>query len=280
MKIKIQKKISLLEALSEAFEDSSKRSLTQWIRQGRVLRRKAILDRSSEELRPGDELNILPRTQTIDKDVRILFQDSSLIVVEKPEGLLSVPKDKHPAPNVLEILRKHFRSRQIFAVHRLDRDASGLLVFARGVKAKEALKGLFEKRKIQREYIAIVEGGLKMESGTWKSTLMEKENYDVSATKNKAKGKLAITHFRRVKKSKSFSYLHIRLETGRKHQIRVHCKDANHPILGDQRYESLTPSPRLFLHAHELIFFHPLTKKKMYFLSPIPRSFVTFGYPA
>ena len=280
MMIKIQKKMTLLKALKEAFENSSNRSLTQWIRQGRVLRRKTALSHTTEIIQPGDTLKILRRIQIIDKKIRILFQDSSLIIIEKPESLLSVPKDKHSAPNTLEILRKHFHSRQIFSVHRLDRDASGLLVFARNLRAKETLKALFERRKICRKYIAIVEGATKEEKGTWKSTLAEKENFDVVTIEDKTKGKPAITHFHRIKKSKSFSFLHIHLETGRKHQIRVHCKEAGHPVLGDKRYGSLIPSPRLFLHAHELIFSHPLTNKKMYFLSPVPTSFVQFGYPA
>ena len=152
-------------------------------------------------------------------------------------------------------------------VHRIDQDTSGTLLFARGTLSEEKFDPLFERHAIEREYIAIVEGRIPQDSGTWESYLCEKENYDVEVT-TPEEGKKAIAHFEVIRRSKKFNFLRLRLETGRKHQIRVHCMEAGYPVMGDRRYGSLVKH-RLCLHAH------PFTGKKIEVEAPIP--FKKFG---
>jgi tRNA pseudouridine32 synthase/23S rRNA pseudouridine746 synthase/23S rRNA pseudouridine1911/1915/1917 synthase len=190
-----------------------------------------------------------------------------------------VPSNDPEEANALELLREDFQSNGIYAVHRLDRECSGVLLFARGKACEERLDLLFEKHELEREYLAILEGNLPQEKGTWTSYLYEKENYEVVVSDEK-KGKLSITHFEKLRYSAKFSYLRLRLETGRKHQIRVHCKEAGYPITGDKRYGAfLNPAQRLMLHSHRLSLIHPFTKLKLTFVAPIPKSFLTLGYP-
>ena len=124
-----------------------------------------------------------------------------------------------------------------------------------------------------------VKGNIKQDSGTWESNLIELENYSVKSTCNKNEGKLAITYYNVQRRSKNFSFLKLTLKTGRKHQIRVHCKESGHPIVGDKRYGlfSCNPISRLCLHAFLLRFVHPFTGKKMNFTSPLPEAFSRLG---
>jgi 23S rRNA pseudouridine1911/1915/1917 synthase len=152
----------------------------------------------------------------------------------------------------------------------LDQETSGVLLFARSKMSEERFNVLFEKHDLEREYRAIVSGHLPERQGTWVHFLREKENYDVEVT-TEAQGRKAITHYEVLRYSKKLTYLRLRLETGRKHQIRIQCAQAGHPIVGDKRYGSLlNPFKRLCLQAFSLSFIHPFTQKKMSFSSPSP----------
>lgn len=274
MKYTIPHEMTLLEALKTFFPDSSRRTLSQWMEYGRVFIDGAPLKKANAPVNKDQVLEIGEKEQTVYyKGINILYHDRSLIVIDKPSSLLSVASENSLEEHALLFLREHFKTAGIYPVHRLDRDTSGVLLFAKGTASQEYFDDLFERHDLTREYIAIVEGHLKEDQGTWKSYLMEKENYDVVTTDEK-NGRLSITHFEVTRRSKKFSYLRLRLETGRKHQIRVHCAEAGHPVLGDKRYGStLNPIGRLGLHAALLKFKHPLTKKEMSFHSPLPRAF-------
>lgn len=207
---------------------------------------------------------------------QILYKDSDLIVINKPVGLLSVPLDQGNDSNVLDGLRAHFRTDDIYAVHRIDRGTSGVMVFARGKRSTQKLAHMFREHDFERKYLAVVQGHLKKDQGTWKSFLLETPHLDVKVTKDQKAGRLSITHFKVLRRSKALSYLELSLETGRKHQIRVHCQAAGHPIVGDKRYgdEALDPFKRLALHASLIRFVHPHTNKTMVFEAPPPRLFV------
>lgn len=271
--------MTLLEAMLLFYPESSRRTLQQWIKNGRVLVENSIVSKANHLLETGQQVKLGKKEhlQPTFQGIKILYQDRWMIVIDKPIGLLSVAADDPEKPHALGLLRNYFHSPSIFPVHRIDRETSGVLLFARGTSSQEKFDALFEAHLIDREYLAIVEGNLPVSQGTWKSYLLEKENYDVVTT-IEGQGRLAITHYDIIRRSKKFSYLRLKLETGRKHQIRVHCKEAGHPVLGDERYGSLlNPIGRLCLHAHVLGFIHPFTGKKVRFVSQPPATFKRLG---
>jgi 23S rRNA pseudouridine1911/1915/1917 synthase len=276
----IQAPMTLLEALHHCFPQSSRRTLQHWIRGGRfyIDSKRALFD--SQPLRSGQ---VVHSSDVFCKkkiaNIAILHEDRHFLIIDKPNGLLSVPLDDSVSKNhALGILRDHYQTHQIFAVHRLDREASGILLFARGIEAQKKFDILFEQHDVEREYFAILEGRLAADRGTWKSYLKELPTLNVETVHNINEGKEAITHFKVLRRSAKYSYLSITLETGRKHQIRVHCKDAACPIVGDSRYGfGDNPIRRLCLHAGRLSFQHPFTGQIKTFTSPIPSVFKKLG---
>ena len=212
-------------------------------------------------------------------NIKIIYEDRYLIAVDKPVGLLSVPLDIPSSKrHALGILRDFYQTDQILAIHRIDRETSGILVFARGFGSQKKFDLLFEQHDMQREYFAILEGRLSQDRGTWECILKELPSYDVVIAHNPDEGKQAITHFEVIRRSAKYTYVRLMLETGRKHQIRVHCKQAGCPVLGDERYGATEdPIKRLCLHSRSISFIHPFTKQKLSFTSPLPFSFKKLG---
>ena len=274
MEFVIPNAMSALEALRHLFPDSSRRTLQNWIKGERFTVDGTPLERDNTLLAQGQVLRSQEMFQPIKKaqDVKILYEDRYLIAIDKPSGLLSVPLDEPSLKrDALSILRKTFNTTQIFPVHRIDREASGVLLFARGTESEEKFKDLFEQHDLEREYFAILEGRLLENKGTWHCCLQELPNYDVIAAEE---GKDATTHFEVIRRSPKYTFVRFILETGRKHQIRVHSKLAGCPILGDDRYgSSENPIRRLCLHAKSISFVHPFTGRKLSFTSPIPSAF-------
>ncbi len=266
-----------LEVLRALYPDSSRRTLQNWLKAGRFTVDGKLLRREDTELAAGQVLRAQEsfRAQTV-PGLKILYEDRYLIAIDKPVGLLSVPLDEgFSKRHALGLLQDHYRTDQIYAVHRIDRDTSGCLLFARGKQSEEKLKDLFEKHELVREYFAIVEGRISEQEGTWKSHLLELESFHVVES---PEGKEAITHYTVVRRSPKYTYLKLRLETGRKHQIRVHCSSAGHPVLGDKRYGAVeSPLDRLCLHAMHLELVHPFTKKKLSVSAPLPGAFRRLG---
>ena len=269
--------MSLREALACLYPDSSRRTLKTWLEAGRFSLDGKRLTREDTPLEIGQ---ILASKDTCSAPkapgLKILFEDRYLIAIAKPAGLLSVPLDEgEHQKHALGLLREGLQSPAIFAVHRIDRDVSGVLVFARGKESEERLKTLFEKHDLHRQYFAIVEGRMKEQEGTWNSRLSELCSYDVVPS---SEGKEAITHFKVLRRSAKYTYLRVVLETGRKHQIRVHCQMAGHPVLGDARYGAReNPIRRICLHAARLELVHPFTGRPLVFNSPLPSSFKALG---
>ena len=207
--------------------------------------------------------------------IRIVYEDETVIVVDKPAGLLTMGTDTERSKTMYAALRAYLNSKKpaekVFIVHRLDREASGLLVFAKTEKAKEHLQNQFKDHSAGRVYAAIAEGRVLPEQFTIRSLLAENAAFRVYSTKNATTGKQAVTHVRVLKRNAKTSMLEVRLETGRKHQIRVHLAERGHPISGDKAYGSRSNSlGRLGLHGTHLEFEHPLTKNRMSFDSPCP----------
>lgn len=277
MEYTIPSPMTVLEALRKIYPESSRRTLQTWLKNGRfqvdgkpLQRENAVLtDRQKIQCKETFHAPKVP-------GLKILYEDRHIIVIDKPVGLLSVPLDEGATQrHALGLLRQHCATDQIFAVHRIDRGTSGILLFARGKESEKYFDQLFENHDVLREYFAIVEGRLQEEQGTWKCNLLELPSYQVI---DSPLGKGAVTHFSVIRRSSKYTYLQLRLETGRKHQIRVHCQMAGHPVLGDERYGSVeNPLKRLCLHACTLGFQHPFTKKEMQFFSPLPGIFQALG---
>jgi tRNA pseudouridine32 synthase/23S rRNA pseudouridine746 synthase/23S rRNA pseudouridine1911/1915/1917 synthase len=254
--------------------------LRSWIEKGRVLVDGREFLRANATLAKGKEVSLKSKTYYLPENIKVLFEDEHLIVLNKPAGLLSVATAFQERGTVHDILKRRFYSQRVYPVHRLDRETSGVMVFAYSELARDSLKKQFSDHSIEREYLAIVEGRVEEMRGTWKSTLVEDDLYHVKSVRSPTGGKpplgkLAITHFEVVQALPSQrTYLKLRLETGRKNQIRVHCSESGHPILGDKKYGAKSdPIHRLALHAHLLGFVHPAKKKQVSFTSPLPEAF-------
>ena len=213
----------------------------------------------------------------IDK-VEVIAEDDSIIVINKPAGVLTIATDTERIKTAYAMLRAYLnnkkRPEKLFIVHRLDREASGLIVFAKTIESKERLQGQFKDHSAGRRYVAVVEGRVKEDAFTVRSYLAENAAYRVYATTNMKRGKLAITHVKVLKRNSKTSFVEVRLETGRKHQIRVHLAERGHPIVGDKDYGSRSnPIRRLALHGVRLEFRHPVSGEHKAFHSPYPKDF-------
>lgn len=267
---------SLLDTLMLLSPGSSKTTLRSWLKEGRVQVDGKIEQKGELGIKTGQVVELGHRKKFTEQGIQILYQDVHLVIVDKPPGVLSVSTAFEKGKTLHAYLKEHFRPKRVYVVHRLDQDASGVMVFAFTEEARDRLKNLFEKHDLTREYTAIVEGRMPLGEGTWESILYEDTNYHVHETENEEEGQLAITHYKVLKSTshKRYSWLNLTLETGRKNQIRVHCEQAGYPIVGDFKYTASTnPIKRLCLHAHLLAFVHPITKKSMRFISSIPEKF-------
>lgn len=215
------------------------------------------------------------------KGLTILYEDQDILVVDKSAGLLTVKamyEKENTAHNILTtyIRKGSFKStKQLFIVHRLDRDTSGVLVFAKSPEAKENLK--LQWKNVRKKYLAVVHGILAEKSGTITSYLVENDDYEVFSVKDARKGELAKTRYKVLKEAKKFSLLEIELLTGKKNQIRVHFSEKGHPLVGDDKYGNKgEPKCRLALHSHTITFQHPRTGKEVTFEAAIPGFFKSF----
>ena len=216
----------------------------------------------------------------------IIFEDKQLIVVNKPADLLSVPTAREETNTlqhkVAEYVKHVSKGRGAFAVHRLDRGVSGLLVLGKSQEMVRQLKDQFAASKPEREYLAIVAGHMEQPTGTFESLLATDKDLNRFSTEDEEIGQLAITHFRVISPLKDTTLVQVRLETGRRNQIRVHFAEADHPVLGDPRYRPELaahphwPHKRLALHARLLAFEHPVSGKELRFEAALPAEMERF----
>lgn len=210
------------------------------------------------------------------KKLDIVYQDKDIIVVNKDAHLLTIGTEKERDNTlyhkVLMYEKTKRKSNKIFIVHRLDRETSGLVLFAKREEIKDILQNNWDIYAIERKYVAVVEGKLKKKEDTLKNHLMENSIHHVYVSDN---GKLAITKYKVLKESKSYSLLDIVITTGRKNQIRAQLSNIGSPIIGDKKYNAKTnPLRRLGLHANKLVIRHPITNEVMTFESKVPSEFM------
>ncbi len=283
----VREKSQLLEYLLKTLNGFKRNRIKNLLKFKSVLVNDAIITQFNHPLAVGDKVSI--ETDKNDKSrgllefgIRVIYEDGAIIVIEKPSGLLTIATEKirerTAFHQTFEYVKQSdpYKKGRIFIVHRLDKGASGLLVFAKNVAAKTWLQRNWQK--FEKKYFAIVYGIPKEKSGTVSSFLAENKFRSVYSGEKTEKSKYAATKYKVLKSNEKYSLLEVTLETGRKHQIRVHLADSGYPIMGDDRYRGKNqtaqenPQGRLALHAFYLAFNHPVTKKRMEFRSELPRN--------
>ena len=209
--------------------------------------------------------------------VRLVYEDRHLVVVEKQAGILSMAAG-HSSLTVKAVLDDYFRrSNQrctAHVVHRLDRDTSGLMIYAKEMQAEQILEHEWHERVYDRRYVAVVSGEMERDEGTVASWLRDNKAYITYSSSVDNGGKYAVTHYHTLARTTQHSLVEYVLETGRKNQIRVHSADIGHPVCGDVKYgNGDDPIGRLCLHAYVLCFVHPITNRRLEFETPVPVAF-------
>lgn len=212
--------------------------------------------------------------------LKLVYEDAYLLVVEKKEGLLSVATDhqkERTAQHILnEYVKRSHRFNRVFVVHRLDRETSGLMMYAKDERTQHTLRDNWQDIVTDRRYVSIVSGDMERDAGTIESWLTDNKLYVSSSPVDNGTGRYAVTHYKTIKRANGYSLMELDLETGRKNQIRVHMSELGHPVIGDERYGSdCNPIGRLGLHAFKLSFYHPVTGEHMEFETPYPAAFKT-----
>lgn len=281
--VKVSKSEELLVFLLNNYSSLSRNNIKKLLSNQQVLVNGASVRQFNFVLAKGDIVSISP--YKVKKDgkrvskLKILYEDDELIAINKPAGLLSIASDKEKEETAYRIMMDYVqeadKKNRVFVVHRLDKETSGVLIFSKSEELKEALQDKWNDLVKLREYIAICEGHFDKKEGTKISYLLPtKTNLMFSSHKPKD-GQKAITHYQVIEESENCSLLKVRIDTGRKNQIRVHMKDLGHNVVGDDKYGStLNPINRLGLHARVLEFDHPLKDKHFKFIAEVPKEFL------
>ena len=273
----VEAETTLLPFLLEAVKDKSRNTVKGFLTRGQVLVDGKGVTRHDHKLVPGQTVTILPETvKRAALPFPILWEDEEIRVVDKPAGLLSMASDKEKERTayhqVTEYVRAGNPKARVFIVHRLDRDTSGVLLFAKSEGIKRAFQDNWDSIVRRRGYTAVVEGAPPRQADTIRTLLRENGIHKVYSVPTG--GKEAITHYKTVKQGKNYALLEVDLSTGRKNQIRVHLSEMGCPVAGDRTYGAATdPLRRLCLHAHELTFTHPITGKETTYRAELPRGF-------
>ena len=278
----------LLTFLLECFRGKSRNYVKGILKRGQITVNGKVCKDYARAIYPGQKIGarlyVLPEKEKM--SLPILYEDSDIIVVDKPAGLLSVSTEEERENTayhiVNEYVKKQTRFGRVFIVHRLDRETSGVLLLAKNEQTKFALQENWDENVIRRGYIAVVEGKPEPPQNRITSWLKQTKTLLVYSSNKKDDGKMAVTDYRTLQsvtktaegRSDEYSLLDVSIETGRKNQIRVHMKDIDCPVAGDKKYGAATnPFERLGLHASELVVKHPATGEEMRFESPIPKAF-------
>ena len=293
--LRVEQDRLLMDFLQAKLGGMAKASIKQLLSQRRVTVNNTIQTRHDTPIRRGDTVLIASGRGNVElrhPKLRVVYEDDALIVVEKKNGLLTVPvKADSKETTVFSILKEYVRKQShrntVHVVHRLDRETSGLLVFAKSPELQEYMRTYWRQLVTKRSYVALVEGKLEKNEGKITSWLTEDSRTAlVSSSPVDNGGQLAITNYKVLKESAlqtdeadlktEYSLVELNLETGRTNQIRVHMASMGHPVVGDRKYghgNESSPIDRLCLHARVLEFIHPMTEKKVRFEAPMPKEF-------
>lgn len=281
--LEVKERVELMQFLIQQLPHKNRHNIKTLMGNKQVLVDGKIVTQFNAILLPGQKVELAGERLSKEKQykgISIVFEDHYLIVIDKQAGILSMATDNQKDNTAYSMLSNHVKEQnpdsKIFIVHRLDRDTSGLMLFAKNEDIKHQLQKSWNETIIERSYVAVVEGGVNKSEGTITSYLMETDSMKVYSTQDTNKGLKAVTHYKLLQSGKDYSLLLLNLETGRKNQIRVHLQDIGHSVAGDKKYGAKTnPIKRLALHAQVLSFEHPVTKETMCFRTNIPRKFQT-----
>ncbi|QGH33988.1 RluA family pseudouridine synthase [Gracilibacillus salitolerans] len=279
---KVDKPAELLPFLLSIMSQQSRNSVKSILTRGQVFVNNQEVTKHDFMLEPGYTVTIqknkAAKAATFEK-MNILYEDDAIIVIEKDAGLLSIATEKEKSltayKQLMTYVRKINPKNRIYVVHRLDRETSGVMLFAKSEQVKQTLQNGWKDMVKERSYVALVEGILNKREDTITSWLKESKTFKMFSSEKPNDGKKAITHYKVIKANNNLSLLSVYLETGRKNQIRVHMSDIGHPIVGDKKYGSkVNPIGRLGLHAIVLAIKHPVTGELLRFKSDIPKVFL------
>lgn len=271
----------LLEFLLDSMENTSRTKIKSTLQGRGVKVNGKVITQFDYPLSCGMKVAVSRSKQNAEmfknRYIKIVYEDRYIVVVEKNVGILSMAAG-HSSLNVKTVLDSYFKtSRQkctAHVVHRLDRDTSGLMIYAKDMQTEQILEHEWHDIVYDRRYVAVVSGEMEDDYGTMTSWLKDNKAYITYSSPYDNGGKYAVTHFRTLDRTTDHSLVEFRLETGRKNQIRVHSADMGHPVCGDIKYgNGDDPIGRLCLHAYVLCFYHPITRRRMEFETPIPVNF-------
>jgi len=272
----------LMEFISMMRPDSKRGDIKKWMKYGHLKVNGNVTSAFNAPVEPGAKVEFnstRPFPTFHHARIEIVYEDDDVIVINKGYGLLSVSTLSHKKEaNAYDIIRNYVKSEnprnKLFIVHRLDRDTSGLMMFAKSEEAQNTLRHNWNNMILERLYVAVLEGYLEQDKGYVKSRLAENSQFVVYSTDNPDEGKVAVTHYEVLGRGNGYTLAQFSLDTGRKNQIRVHAQELGHPIAGDKKYGATkSPVHRLALHARTLRFAHPVTRKDMNFETPVPAKF-------
>jgi 23S rRNA pseudouridine1911/1915/1917 synthase len=280
MPYRVRSPCTLLTALEGMFAGRSRKDLRRLILDRRVLLNGLPAAGPHLEVKEGDLIEVAPygRPRAIHPQVSLLFEDEHLLVVAKDAGILTTGGVKGRAPSVAAVLGRYLARRgrrgRAHACHRLDRGVSGLLLFAKRARLARAVRDEPRRTLVERVYHALVEGLPAASEATLRGWFREGPDRRMHASSEAEGGKLCVLHYRLLEAGRRHATLEVRLESGRKHQIRAQLSGAGHPVAGDREYGAGSdPAGRIALHAAKLVVLHPMTGKKLEFLSPPPAAF-------
>lgn len=271
---------TLLPFLFELLKEQSRSSVKGLLNRGQISVNGKVTRQFDTPLAPNDTVGVNYGKGKVEFNnplLRIVWEDDDLIVINKREGLLSVSTDRVKERTAYRLLSDYVKQsdphNKIFILHRLDRDTSGIMIFAKNQRVKEQLQSNWSEMITRRTYVAVVEGRPEKDTDLIVSNLVENKNMQVFVTLE-GDGKEAITRYRLLQTNNRYSLLELELETGRKNQIRAQMQFIGHPVVGDTKYGAETnPARRLMLHARKLCFIHPVTGEEMCFETRIPDIF-------
>ena len=278
---KVKEQNELMKFLIENLPNKNRNNIKSLLKNKQVLVDGAAISQFNHPLNPGQEV-MITESRFSDKDmkgIKVVYEDEYLIAIEKASGILSIATDKEREKTAYNIVKNYVKSRnpleKLFIVHRLDRETSGVMIFAKTEEMQQLLQTNWQKMVLERTYVAVVEGKVEKNSDTIISYLKENSAFVTFSSDKEIEGsKKAVTHYTVLKRSKGFSLVEANIETGRKNQIRVHMQSLGHSVVGDKKYGATTnPLGRLGLHAKSIIFKHPKTGKVLSFQTGIPAKF-------
>ncbi len=278
---RVNEPMPLMEFLQKQMDGISRNKVKD-ILQGRgIAVDKKLVTQYDYPLKPGMVVRVSKhrrKTELDNKWLKIVYEDKDIVVVNKEPGILSMGSSAKQFC-VKTVLDAYFTRRRFkchaHVVHRLDRETSGLMVYAKSIEAAQILQSDWKNFCFDRRYVAVLHGRMEQEGGTVESWLKDNKSFITFSSPTDNGGKYAVTHYHTLKTSEKYSLVEMRLETGRKNQIRVHMSDLGHPIVGDLKYGGeASPARRMCLHAYRLFLFHPITHERLEFETPYPTPFV------